>query len=487
MLLKDILSKIQIEKVTGNTDIEIKDVQHYSPFVTEGSLFICIEGFKTDGQLYIEDAINRGAVAIVSEKETKVDEITVVQVKNARRAMSSIANHFYNEPTKNLRLIGITGTNGKTTVTYMVKNIFEFCGKRIGLIGTISNWIGNIKIEAIRTTPESLDLQRIFSQMLRYSVDTCVMEVSSHALELGRVDDCIYSIGLFTNLSPEHLDFHIDMESYRNAKKKLFYKTTLYNIINIDDFHGRIIMEQIKDLKTPLLTFGIEGKADIYATNIDMDVKGVRFDINMPKGTIHADVKIPGMFTVYNAMAAAAICYCLDIPMDKIGEALDNMKGIPGRFEVVKEMKDFVIIIDYAHTPDALENVLRSARMFAKKRIITVFGCGGDRDKTKRAIMGEISGKLSDYTIITSDNPRTEEPLDIMKMIEKGAIKVTDKYSMIEDRKAAIQYAVKMAVSGDIIIIAGKGHEATQTIGNKILPFDDYRIALQVAGEEKLI
>ena len=487
MLLKDILSKIQIKKVTGNTDIEIKDVQHYSPFVTGGSLFICIEGFKTDGQLYIKDAINRGAVAIVSEKETVLDKITVVQVKNARRAMSSIANYFYNEPTKNLRLVGITGTNGKTTVTYMVKNIFEFCGKRIGLIGTISNWIGNMEIEAIRTTPESLDLQRIFSQMLQHSVDTCVMEVSSHALELGRVDDCIYSIGLFTNLSPEHLDFHIDMESYRNAKKKLFYKTTLYNIINIDDFHGKIIAEQIKDLKTPLLTFGIKEKADIYATNIDMDVKGVRFDINMPNGAIHVDIKIPGMFTVYNAMSAAAICYCLDIAIDKIGEALDNMKSIPGRFEVIEEIGDPIIIVDYAHTPDALENVLRSAGMFAKNRVITVFGCGGDRDKTKRAIMGEISGRLSDYTIITSDNPRTEKPLNIMKMIEKGAIKVTDKYSMIEDRKAAIQYAVKMAVSDDIIIIAGKGHEATQTIGNKILPFDDYKIALQIAREEKLI
>ncbi len=487
MLLKDILNKIQIEKVTGNTDIEIKDVQHYSPFVTEGSLFICIEGFKTDGQLYIKDAINRGAVAIVSEKETAADEITVVQVKNARRAMSSIANYFYNEPTKNLRLIGITGTNGKTTVTYMVKNIFEFCGKRIGLIGTISNWIGNIEIEAIRTTPESLDLQRIFSQMLQHSVDTCVMEVSSHALELGRVDDCIYSIGLFTNLSPEHLDFHIDMENYRNAKKKLFYKTTLCNIINIDDFHGRIIAEQIKDLKTPLLTFGIKETADIYATNIDMDIKGVRFDINMPNGTIHIDIKIPGMFTVYNAMAAAAICYCLDIAIDKIGEALDNMKSIPGRFEVIEGIEDFIIIVDYAHTPDALENVLRSARMFAKNRIITVFGCGGDRDKTKRAIMGEISGRLSDYTIITSDNPRTEEPSSIMEMIEKGAIKVTDKYSMIEDRKAAIQYAVKMAAGDDIIIIAGKGHEATQIIGNRILPFDDYKIALQIAGEEKPI
>ena len=487
MLLRDILNKIKIKKVTGDTDINIKDIQHYSPFVTKGSLFICIEGFKTDGQLYIKEAINRGAVAIVSEKETEVVGVTVVQVENARRTMSSIANYFYNEPTKKMRLIGITGTNGKTSITYMIKNIFEFCGKKIGLIGTISNWIGDIKIEAIRTTPESLDLQGIFSQMLRHSIDTCVMEVSSHALELGRVDDCTYSIGLFTNLSPEHLDFHINMENYRDAKKKLFYKTTLYNIINIDDFHGKIIMEQIKDIETPLLTFGVKEKADIYATDIDMDIKGVRFNINMPKGAVYVDIKIPGMFTVYNVLAAAAVCYCSGIDIGKIGRALNNMESIPGRFEVIKEIEDFVIIVDYAHTPDALENVLRSAKMFAKNRIITVFGCGGDRDKNKRAIMGEISGRFSDYTIVTSDNPRTEEPFSIMKMIEKGVAKVTDKYNMIEDRKSAIQYAIKMAADNDIIIIAGKGHETTQIIGNRILPFDDYKIALQVAGEERPI
>ncbi len=487
MLLRELLSNTEVKKIIGDTNINIKNVQHYSPFVTEGSLFICIEGFKTDGQLYIKDAIDRGAVAIVSEKETTADGITVIQVENARKAMSSIANYFYNEPTKNLSLIGVTGTNGKTSVTYMVKSILEFCGKEIGLIGTISNWIGDIEFETMLTTPESLDLHRICSQMLKRSIDTCVMEVSSHSLELGRVDDCIYSIGLFTNLSPEHLDFHIDMESYRNAKKGLFYKTTLYNIINIDDFHGKIIAEQIKDLKTPLLTFGIEEKADIYATDIDMSIKGVGFNINMPKGTIYVDVKIPGMFTVYNVMAAAAVCYCLGVPLEKIRKALGNMKVIPGRFEVIEEIKDFSVIVDYAHTPDALENILKSARMFAKNRIITVFGCGGDRDKDKRPVMGKICGLLGDYTIITSDNPRTEEPLSIMKMIENGISEVTDKYNMIEDRKTAIQYAIKMATVDDIIIIAGKGHEATQIIGNKIIPFDDRKTVLQVAREESLI
>lgn len=487
MVLEELLKTISLKRVIGKTNIKIKDLQYYSPFVTKGSLFICIEGFKTDGHLYIQDAINNGAVAIVTEKEVKVDEITLIQVEDARRTMASLASRFYNEPTKDLRLVGVTGTNGKTSTTYMVKSILDFCGNRVGLIGTIANWIGDKEIEAIRTTPESLDLQRMFSQMLEESIDTCLMEVSSHALQLARVDKCTFSIGLFTNLSPEHLDFHANMEDYRETKKALFYKTNSYNIINIDDFHGRVIAQEIKDLKTPLLTFGIEEKADIYASDIDMDIRGVRFNINTPKGRIYADVKIPGIFTVYNVMAAVAVSYCLGLNMGKVEKALNNMEGIPGRFEVIKEIKDFAVIVDYAHTPDALENILKSAKMFAKNRIITVFGCGGNRDKNKRPVMGKISGILSDYTIITSDNPRMEEPINIMAEIEGGISKVTNKYTIIEDRKIAIQYAIKMATTNDIIIIAGKGHESTQIIGNKIIPFNDRKIALQIAREEKII
>lgn len=487
MLLKELIHNIELKKVTGDTNIEIKDIQYYSPLVTKGSLFVCVEGFKTDGQKYIQDAIDRGAVAIIVEKETALDGVTVVQVENTRRTMSLIANRFYNEPTKHLKLIGVTGTNGKTSITYMIRSILELYGKKIGLIGTICNWIGNKEIEAVRTTPEALDLQRILSQMLEQSIDICVMEVSSHALELGRVEDCVYSIGLFTNLSPDHLDFHITMENYRDAKKKLFYKTTLCNIINVDDLHGKIIIEEIKDLKTPLLTFGIKEKADIYATDINIDIKGVQFNLNMPNGKIPIYVKIPGLFTVYNVMAAAAVCYSLGITLDQISKALKNMEGVPGRFEIIREIEDFAVIVDYAHTPDALENVLQSAKAFAKNRIIIVFGCGGDRDTSKRSLMGEISGRLSDYTIITSDNPRTELPLNIMKMIEEGVKKVTDQYNMIEDRKMAIQYAIKMATKDDIVIIAGKGHETTQTIGEDVLPFDDRKIALQIAREEELI
>jgi len=285
MLLKELLNNIEVEQIKGNTDIRISNVHFDSRLITKESLFICVDGFKTTGHIYIKDAINRGAIAIIVEKDIKIDNVTVIQVKNTRKVMAKLANNFYGDPTKKLPIIGITGTNGKTSVTYMVKNILEFYGKNVGLIGTISNWIGNIEIGAVRTTPEALDLQKIFSEMLKEKMDACIMEVSSHALELGRVEECTYIIGVFTNLTPDHLDFHNNMDNYRNAKKKLFYKTTLCNIINVDDFHGKIIADEIKELRTPILTFGINEKADIYATNINADIKGVSFDIHMPIGT----------------------------------------------------------------------------------------------------------------------------------------------------------------------------------------------------------
>ena len=487
MLLKELLENIEVHRIIGCTDIKISSIEFDSRRVTKNSLFICVNGFKTSGYLYIEEAINKGAVAIISEKEIKTDKVTVIQVKNVRSEMAKLANNFYGTPTLKLPVIGITGTNGKTSVTYMVKNILEFYGKNVGLIGTISNWIGNMQREAVRTTPEALDLQKIFSEMVKEKMDTCIMEVSSHALELGRVDESTYIIGVFTNLTPEHLDFHDNMNNYRNAKKKLFYKTTLCNIINVDDFHGKIIAEEVKGLKTPLLTFGIKEKADVYATNIITDINGVSFDLHTPIGTKSFYIKIPGIFTVYNIMPAILICYVLGLSLDEICVALNNMNGVPGRFEIIHEIKELAVIVDYAHTPDALENILKSTKEFAQNRIITVFGCGGDRDSTKRAVMGEIAGKYSDYTIITSDNPRTEDPEKITSMIEGGIKRVTDQYKIIVDRKCAIEYAIKIAEKKDIIIIAGKGHELTQTIGKDILPFDDRKVALEIARKEGLI
>lgn len=487
MYLQELLKGIQVEKIIGNMDIDIEDIYFDSRFVTEKSLFICIEGFKTTGSLYINEAIQRGAVAILSEKEIAIEGTTTIKVENSRKALAAVASRFYNFPTNTLKLVGITGTNGKTSITYMVKSILGYYNINVGLIGTISNWIGNKEIEAVRTTPESLELQKILNEMVEQKVDTCVMEVSSHALELGRVDHTRFTMGIFTNLTPEHLDFHEDMDHYRNAKKKLFYKTTLCNIINVDDIHGKMIAEELKEEQTPLITFGMNQQADVYATDLKINLKGVSFQLHMGQDSKEFHVKIPGLFTVYNAMPSILICYILGLSLEEISIALEAMKGVPGRFEVVEEIQRNSVIIDYAHTPDALENILISARKFAPKRIITVFGCGGDRDKTKRRIMGEISGKYSDYSIITSDNPRTEEPLKIIEMIEDGIKQVTDQYKIMIDRRCAIEYAMKIAEEKDIIILAGKGHEKTQVIGNEVFYFDDREVALEIARKEGLI
>ncbi|SNS24570.1 UDP-N-acetylmuramoylalanyl-D-glutamate--2,6-diaminopimelate ligase [Anaerovirgula multivorans] len=487
MLLKELLRDLEIEGLKGSDELSIEATTYDSRKVVNNSLFICIEGFKTDGHLYIKDAIKNGAVAVIVQKDIDIEGVTVVKVKNTRKAMAIIANDFYHRPSGTLALIGVTGTNGKTSTTYMIKKILEASGRKPGLIGTISNWIGDEKIDADRTTPESLDLQKLFRKMLENEIDSCVMEVSSHSLELQRVEKCNFQVGVFTNLTPDHLDFHPTIIDYRNAKKKLFHKTELYNIINVDDEHGRIIIDEINSLKTPILTFGVNNKADISAKNIVMTMKTVSFDMITPKYKGKIELNIPGLFTVYNALAAIAVTYAMGIEFKYIKEGLECMKGIAGRLEAVEEFKDFAVIIDYAHTPDALENVLKSVRGFVENKLITVFGCGGDRDRSKRAVMGEIAGKYSDLTIITSDNPRSEEPMQILTMIEDGISRTAGKYHVIKDRKEAISFALKSAQKGDIILIAGKGHETYQVINNNVFEFDDKKVALEVAREEGLL
>lgn len=489
MLLKDMLKGIDIEEIIGSNEIKICNIVYDSRKVTFNSLFICIEGFKTDGHLYIEDALKKGAVAIILERniEIYIDGVTYVKVKDSRKAMGIIAKHFYGEPSNSLDLIGITGTNGKTSTTYMIKNILEVSGRRTGLIGTISNWIGDEKVDADRTTPESLDLQELFKKMLEVENDSCVMEVSSHSLELARVEGCNFKIGVFTNITPDHLDFHKTLDNYLNAKKKLFYKTSLCNVINIDDEGGKKILEDIKNLSTPILTYGLGKNADISAQNVVMTMKSVAFDLITPRYVEKIEINIPGMFTVYNTLAAIATCYSMNIDFKYIKEGLNSMKGVAGRMETVEEFSDFAVIVDYAHTPDALENVLKSIKEFTTNKLITVFGCGGDRDSMKRSVMGEIAGKYSDLSIITSDNPRTEDPMKILEMIEEGIKKTLAKYYVIEDRREAISVALKNAQKGDVILIAGKGHETYQIINDKVFEFDDKKVALEIAKEEGLI
>ncbi|MBM7614592.1 UDP-N-acetylmuramoyl-L-alanyl-D-glutamate--2,6-diaminopimelate ligase [Alkaliphilus hydrothermalis] len=488
MKLQELLDYIEIDDVKGDTNQTIEGIYYNSQKVTPNSLFICIKGFKTDGHLYVEDAIKRGAVAILCEDIVETGKATMIKVKNTRKTMAAIANKFFDFPSKSIDLVGVTGTNGKTSVTYMIKSILEKSGRKTGLIGTIATLVDGEKIDATRTTPESLDLQKLFKKMKNVGIDSCVMEVSSHSLDLERVEEITYKVGVFTNLSPDHLDFHKDLMSYREAKKKLFYKTSLCNVINIDDADGKVIGKEVKKLDVPLLTYGIEEEADYVAKNIKMSFKEVTFDVVGPNFNETITLGIPVKFAIYNALAAIVSCHVLKVPAKEIVEALEEFKGVPGRFEMVKEIEKFSVIVDYAHTPDALENVLKAAKGFAKdKRVITVFGCGGDRDQTKRPVMGQISGELSDLTIITSDNPRTEDPKKILLMVEEGIGKTNGKYEVIEDRREAIKYALKDATEGDIVIIAGKGHEKTQVIGQEVLVFDDEQVAIEIAREEGLI
>ncbi|QUH26774.1 UDP-N-acetylmuramoyl-L-alanyl-D-glutamate--2,6-diaminopimelate ligase [Serpentinicella alkaliphila] len=489
MLLEKILQSIEKERVNGETQIQIDSITYDSSRAKENSLFICIEGFNTDGHKYIENAISKGAIAIVVSKEIDIanEKVTIIKVKNTRKVLAEIANVFYDFPTKKLDLIGVTGTNGKTSTTYMIRNILLQANRKVGLVGTISNWIGSREIDTTRTTPESNDLQYLFCEMLDAGIDSCVMEVSSHSLVLHRVDGSDFKIGIFTNLTRDHLDFHETMENYFNAKKELFYKTSLCNIINADDCHGQRIITEIGELNTPIITYGINNHSTIKAQNIGMTIKDVTFDLVTPKYTVTLNIGTPGLFTVYNTLAACSAAYALDIDKEAIKKGLHSLRSVPGRFEIIKEIEDFTVIVDYAHTPDALENVLNSAIKFKENRIITVMGCGGDRDKTKRPIMGEISGSLSDLTIITSDNPRSEDPKVIIKEIKEGIEKTEGEYLIVEDRKEAIKAALNNAKKRDIVIIVGKGHEKVQIIGKNVYPFDDKKVALEVAREEGLL
>jgi UDP-N-acetylmuramoyl-L-alanyl-D-glutamate--2,6-diaminopimelate ligase len=449
--------------------------------VDNNSVFVCIKGSKVDGHNFINKAIKNGAAAIIIEEEfqLKSENIALIKVGNTKSALASIANIFYGEPSRKINLIGVTGTNGKTTVVNYIKDILEDYGQCTGVIGTLGYELREeqISVEKINpTTPEALELQAVFNEFVNKGAENIVMEVTSSGLSKHRVDFCDFNIGLFTNLSQDHLDEHGTMENYKNEKIKLFHKCNI-GIVNIDDNVGKEIIEKST---CEILTYGIKEAADIRATEIEYNNDSVLFTVNLKNMNKRVRANIPGKFTVYNVLGSIGTCYALGLDIDRILNSISYIKPVSGRLEMIKNSSNKNVIVDYAHTPDALEKLLMMARDITDGRLITIFGCGGDRDKSKRKVMGMAAGILSDYCIITSDNPRNEDPLKIIEEIEDGMWRIDSKYEKIADRRKAIEKGLKLIKGDDLLIIAGKGHEDYQIIGNKKFHLDDREVVKEI-------
>ena len=460
----------------GTGDVEISGLAYSSRSVLPGDLFFCVRGFKRDGHDFAPDAVARGAVALVCERALGLGVPEVV-VEDARAAMAPIAARFYHDPTAALRVVGITGTNGKTTTAFLVRAILEAGGLRCGLLGTVASIVGGREEPVERTTPEAIDLQATFRRMLDAGDRACAMEVSSHALELGRADGVHFACRVFTNLTQDHLDFHPDMEDYFLAKRRLFDRSGGPAIVNVDDEYGRRLAAELPGVTT----YSVGGEADFRARDVDFDPAGSRFTCATPTGEIAMTTRLPGLFNVSNALAATAAGRALGVPLETIAEALAAADRVPGRFEPIDEGQPFAVLVDYAHTPDSLENVLRAARDIARGRLIVVFGAGGDRDRGKRPLMGRVAAALADRVIVTSDNPRSEDPHSIVRQILDGAGPDAEREV---DRRRAIAAAVAGAQEGDVVVIAGKGHEQGQEFedGRKE-PFDDVTVAREALRE----
>ena len=488
MKLRKLIKELDIEKVLGSLEKEVADISYDSRQVIQDSLFIARKGYSVDGHDYIDLAIKKGANTIICESlpDIVVGEITYIQVKDSRMAQGLLANRFFDSPSNKLDLIGITGTNGKTSVVYLTSKIFEKWGRRLGKIGTLGNYIGETFFQAKNTTPEAIDLQKMLWQMVDQKIEYGLMEVSSHSLSLDRVEGTNYSIGVFTNLSQDHLDFHQTKENYFQAKSRLFDLTQKANIINGDDPYGIRLIEKLKrNGKIPTYSYGIRNECDFMARDIHIDNKGVSFIFEGRDIQEEFSIGIPGVFSVYNGMAAILIGYIEEVPMDIIKGALKDIKSVPGRLELVDTNTSFSVIIDYAHTPDGLENVLKTIKTFCKGRLILVFGCGGDRDKTKRPIMGQIGGEYSDFVIVTSDNPRSEDPHSIIRDILPGLNSIDCPHKVIENRREAIREALSMGEKDDIILIAGKGHETYQILKDKTISFDEKAIIKEILEKDE--
>ena len=488
MELKKILVGLEGIKAKGNIDIDIKGIEKNSKAVKEGYMFVAIKGFSTDGHKFVESAIENGAKCVMVQEGCDLkslnipDDITILMVKDTREALAICSSNFYGNPSEQLKLIGVTGTKGKTTTTFMIKEILEKAGKKVGLIGTIATYINGKRIkDSDRTTPESLELQQIFRLMVDQGVEVCVMEVSSQSLKLHRVDGCQFDIVLFTNFSEDHISEkeHPDMQDYFNSKLRLF-EMCKTGIVNADDLHTAKIPKLFPE--SNIVTYGIDNFANVLAKDITITNSYVDFRVKITDRNERVKTGIPGRFSVYNSLAAICVAQKFGISPEIIIQALEEVR-VPGRSELVDNKLDLTIMIDYAHSPESLQNILQAAKSYTRGRVISVFGCGGDRDSGKRPIMGEISGKIADYTIVTSDNPRTEDPQKIVNQIEEGIKKTKGKYEVVVDRVEAIEHAIKMANKRDIIILAGKGHEPYQEINGVKYPFDERVIVRDIINK----
>jgi UDP-N-acetylmuramoyl-L-alanyl-D-glutamate--2,6-diaminopimelate ligase len=486
MELEQLVRQLRDPIMTGSPDRRITSLCYDSREASPGSLFVAIRGNVVDGHGFIEQAIERGAIAIVSEEPGLTQRVTHIQVLDSRDALARLAAAFYSNPSKQLRMIGVTGTNGKTTTTYLIKHLLERAGQRTGLIGTVSYEIGERVLPASRTTPESLDLQSILAQCVDARCANVVMEVSSHALELERVDGIGFRVAIFTNLTQDHLDFHRGMKEYFEAKARLFAglrdaegkgRTA---IINVDDVYGQQLVARFgRDL--PIITFGMGARADLRASNFKIEPTGTSYQLDIKGKSFLVRLPLIGRFNIYNSLAALAAIQALGLDVRAAVLALARAPQVPGRLEAVPARRQFQVFVDYAHTDDALLNVIKTCRDLSPNRLIVVFGCGGNRDKSKRPLMGAAADQNADYSIITSDNPRKEDPAQIIRDIEAGFR--SKRFESVLDRREAITRAIQLAQPRDIVLIAGKGHEKYQEFADRTIPFDDIEVAARALEE----
>jgi UDP-N-acetylmuramoyl-L-alanyl-D-glutamate--2,6-diaminopimelate ligase len=493
MKLAELVSAVAGAQLTGDAELEIEGLYYDSRQVRPGGLFFALKGVKSDGSAFVQAAVNGGAVAVVAELPCAVAGVATILVPNARLAMSLMAARFFGVPTGAMPTVGITGTNGKTTTSYLIEGIMEQAGIPTAVLGTISYRFAGTSLPAPNTTPESVDLQRTLRQLVDLGAKGVVMEVSSHALEQRRVDGCQFDVAVFSNLTRDHLDYHQDMESYFEAKQRLFtdlltpsaVKPLRRAVVNVDDAYGARLA---KEASAPVLSYALAGDADITVAQVDFSVHGIRCRLNTPRGELELNSDLLGRFNLYNVMSAVGAGLALGLTPEAIKAGIEGHKQVPGRLQRVPNDKDLTVLVDYAHTGDALENVLTTLTELKTGRIVTIFGCGGDRDRGKRPVMGEIAARYSDLAVITSDNPRTEDPHAILDEIRGGVLPLGLKeygadelaqgfaekgFVTVESRREAIRLAIGTAKAGDIVLLAGKGHEDYQIIGTEKHHFDD--------------